>query len=131
MTEQTIIRRADVQEIIDNLERLGIPLPADAMKATTREQLRVALATEPLPYPVTITQTVEVTRFDGDSDLMYRIIDKAGDKPDGGYIKLMHLPYYHPLSKEHRIEQAKASIATLQEQVKTAQAALAELEGTE
>ena len=131
MTEQTILRHADVQEIIDNFERLGIALPADALEATTREQLRSELAGKALPYPVTITQTIEVTRFDSDSDLVYRIIDKTGAKPDGGYISMTRLPYYHPLSKEHRVEQAKANIAALQEQVKAAQDTLAKLEGAE
>lgn len=131
MTEQTNARTEGDQNLIDNLTRLGVEVPQRVLDAAGVSGVRTALADYILPNAVVVTQTLEVTRFDSDSDMVYNILRTDGTSAGAGYINLNDLDRYAPVSKEQRVAQVKDNIKRLQAQVQTAQDALAKLEAGE
>lgn len=130
MTEQTVQRTHEAQEIVDHLQRLGINLPVAAMGAKNTSDLRDALRSVVLDAPVQITQVIEVSRFDSDADLMYRTVTYTGEKTDGGYVNFNALPRYSPITLAQRIENAKEHLRDMQRLTTEAAKNLAELEAS-
>lgn len=131
MTSTTVNRSTEAQQIINNLIRLGIPLPDEAYAATSESEIREALSNYELPTPLTVMQPFEVVRLDCDGDLIYRARLPDGTVGEGGYLGLTTLHRYSPLSNEQRVAQAKAHIESLLAQVEEAKKELTKLEGAE